>query len=179
MPQMFQYCGQRFRVFKRAHKTCDPIYSMAGRKLENAVHLELRCDGKAHGGCQVGCLLFWKDAWLRSLKEYDPAAMPARAQRVAKSGSYVLHRAGRIQGNLARGRGKRRDLYALCLPDHAASRIHEATAVVEPGAVRGGLNRSGNTTLPKMARGLFYSIFVRYPTRLAPARYIYNSLQAR
>ena len=23
MPQMFQYCGQRFRVFKRAHKTCD------------------------------------------------------------------------------------------------------------------------------------------------------------
>ena len=65
MPQMFQYCGQRFQVFKRAHKTCDPIYSMAGRKLENAVHLELRCDGKAHGGCQVGCLLFWKDAWLK------------------------------------------------------------------------------------------------------------------
>ena len=38
--------------------------------------------------------------------------------------------------------------------------------------------RSGNTTLPKMARGLFYAIFVRYPTRLAPARYIYNSMQA-
>ena len=24
MPQMFQYCGQRFQVHKRAHKTCDP-----------------------------------------------------------------------------------------------------------------------------------------------------------
>ena len=24
MPQMFQYCGMRFKVRKRAHKTCDP-----------------------------------------------------------------------------------------------------------------------------------------------------------
>ena len=80
MPQMFQYCGQRFQVFKRAHKTCDPSirWPVGGWK---SVHLELRCDGKAHGGCQVGCLLFWKDAWLRRLKEYDPAAMPARAAR--------------------------------------------------------------------------------------------------
>jgi hypothetical protein len=29
-----------------------------------------------------------------------------------------------------------------------------------------------------MAFGLFYSIFVRYPTRLAPARYVYNFLMA-
>ena len=25
MPQMFQYCGQRFQVYKRAHKTCDTV----------------------------------------------------------------------------------------------------------------------------------------------------------
>ena len=25
MPQMFQYCGKRFRVFKRAHKSCDTV----------------------------------------------------------------------------------------------------------------------------------------------------------
>jgi len=24
----------------------------------------LRCDGAAHGDCQAGCLLFWKEAWL-------------------------------------------------------------------------------------------------------------------
>ena len=28
MPQMFQYCGKRFRVFKRAHKTCDTTASI-------------------------------------------------------------------------------------------------------------------------------------------------------
>ena len=25
MPQMFQYCGQRIQVYKRAHKTCDTV----------------------------------------------------------------------------------------------------------------------------------------------------------
>jgi len=33
--------------------------------MSDAVHLEdLRCDGSGHGGCQAGCLLFWKEAWL-------------------------------------------------------------------------------------------------------------------
>ena len=25
MPQMFEYCGRRFKMYKRAHKTCDTI----------------------------------------------------------------------------------------------------------------------------------------------------------
>jgi hypothetical protein len=65
MPQMFNYCGKRFKVFKRAHKTCDTVNWTGGRRLDNAVHLELRCDGSAHGGCQAGCLLYWKEAWLK------------------------------------------------------------------------------------------------------------------
>jgi hypothetical protein len=66
MPQMFQYCGQRLRVDKRAHKTCDTVTLTGGRRMVNAVHLEgLRCDGKAYGGCQAGCLMFWKEAWLK------------------------------------------------------------------------------------------------------------------
>jgi hypothetical protein len=69
MPQMFSYCGQRFRVNRSAHKTCDPIYTCACRRLPNAVHLDLRCDGKAYGGCQVGCLLFWKDSWLKRVSD--------------------------------------------------------------------------------------------------------------
>lgn len=65
MPEMFQYCGQRIRVSKRAHKTCDPPNGIEGRRMLDAVHLDaVRCDGKAHGGCQAGCLVFWKEAWL-------------------------------------------------------------------------------------------------------------------
>jgi hypothetical protein len=65
MPQMFSYCGQRFRVRRSAHKTCDPVYMSGGRHLPDAVHLDLRCDGNTYGGCQVGCLIFWKEAWLK------------------------------------------------------------------------------------------------------------------
>jgi len=69
MPEMFAYCGKRFRVQKRAHKTCDTVFPTRGRKLRDAVHLETRCDGSGHGGCQAGCLLFWKEAWLKKVDD--------------------------------------------------------------------------------------------------------------
>ena len=73
MPEMLDFCGQRFRVSKRAHKTCDPP-SLGGRTMPGTVHLEgLRCNGAAHGGCQHGCLLFWKDAWLKTVDGPDGA----------------------------------------------------------------------------------------------------------
>ena len=66
MPQMFQFCGRRFRVYKRAHKTCDTVNDYKGRKMDSAVHLEgIRCDGKAYGGCDAACLIYWKEAWLK------------------------------------------------------------------------------------------------------------------
>ena len=41
MPQMLRYCGQRFQVYKRAHKTCDTITgNYVGRRLSSSVHLE-------------------------------------------------------------------------------------------------------------------------------------------
>ncbi len=65
-PEMLVYCGRRFRVGKVAHKTCDTVNKTGSRRVARAVHLEgLRCDGGAHGGCQAGCLLFWKEAWLQ------------------------------------------------------------------------------------------------------------------
>jgi len=65
MPEMFAWCGKRMQVFKSAHKTCDTVFPVRSRRLERSVHLTTRCDGSAHGGCQAGCLLFWKEAWLR------------------------------------------------------------------------------------------------------------------
>lgn len=69
MPEMLRYCGQRFRVSKRAHKTCDTIWKTGARRMERAVHLEdIRCDGSSHGGCQAGCLIYWKEAWLKRVE---------------------------------------------------------------------------------------------------------------
>lgn len=67
MPEMFAFCGKRFQVYKRAHKTCDTVFPVRGRRVHQAVHLDTRCDGSAHGGCQASCLLFWKEAWLKPL----------------------------------------------------------------------------------------------------------------
>ena len=69
MPEMLQYCGQRLRVFKRADKTCDYTQGWSIRRMKDAVHLEgVRCDGSGHDGCQAGCLIFWKEAWLERVE---------------------------------------------------------------------------------------------------------------
>ncbi len=68
MPEMVPFCGKTFRVFRRAERTCVETFGM--RSMNSAVFLDgLRCDGSAHGGCQRGCLFFWKEAWLQPARE--------------------------------------------------------------------------------------------------------------
>lgn len=65
MPEMLDYCGTGHVVRKRLERTCEEV---AGgmRRIRNVVFLEgVRCDGSAHGGCQKGCMIFWRDEWLR------------------------------------------------------------------------------------------------------------------
>ena len=72
MPEMIQYCGQRYVVDKRAEKIGDTIFYSGSRKLPNTVLLEdLRCDGSAHDGCQADCRIFWKESWLRRVQSKE------------------------------------------------------------------------------------------------------------
>jgi hypothetical protein len=86
MPEMLRYCGRQFPIYKRAHKTCDTVSGKyRGLSLKDSVHLDLRCDGGAHGGCQAECLLFWKEGWLKPVaansalsgSAFEPAAIKA------------------------------------------------------------------------------------------------------
>ncbi len=89
MPEMVRHCGTRHRVFRRVEK----IHHYYGptaphlRRLQDAVLLgELRCDGAGHGGCQAGCQLIWKEAWLvpSNRTEADlPAPEAADASRLS------------------------------------------------------------------------------------------------
>lgn len=76
MPEMLPFLGQVHQVSARADKTCDTVnLTGTSRELSDTVHLSgLRCDGIAHGGCQAGCLLFFKEAWLAPT---DAPAAPA------------------------------------------------------------------------------------------------------
>ena len=78
MPEMFAFCGQRFRVLKSAHKTCDRAGGGNIMSVSGAVHLEgVRCDGSAHDGCEAGCRIFWKEAWLKPVQPRDSESLPA------------------------------------------------------------------------------------------------------
>jgi hypothetical protein len=88
MPQMFKSCGQRFRVRKRAHKTCDTVSGdYVGRLLPDSIHLDHRCDGGAYGGCQAACLIFWKEAWVKPVgQDTSGSAEQLEARNSASSG---------------------------------------------------------------------------------------------
>jgi hypothetical protein len=65
MPEMLAYCGKELTVYARADKSCDTVEWTNNRRMANTVHLVgARCDGSAHGGCQAGCNLFWREEWL-------------------------------------------------------------------------------------------------------------------
>lgn len=92
MPEMLQYAGRRFTVSRRVEKICDTVSGGAPRSLrmrDTVLLDDLRCDGSAHGGCQAGCRLYWKEEWLHRV---DPASEGdvARADPVAQLEQLVM-----------------------------------------------------------------------------------------
>ena len=67
MPEMLAFCGRKFRVDRVANKTCVNAESVFIGSLSNCFVLAIpqRCDGSAHGGCQMGCKFLWRKEWLR------------------------------------------------------------------------------------------------------------------
>jgi len=182
MPQMFQYCGKRFKVYRRAHKTCDTIafnWDSPGRKLPDGIHLDLRCDGKAYGGCQAACLIYWKEAWL---KPGDGAGRQAEAApqvdglpgRGCTEGD--VRRATRVDDPKTDGEPR----YAC-----QATELLDFTAPLPWWDARQYVEdyTSGNATLGQMLRGFLYSGYyygtLAFSPRLGgPARALYDRFQA-
>jgi hypothetical protein len=74
MPEMLEFIGSTFRVQARVERACDTL-GWGVRRLPDTVMLDdLRCNGQAHAGCQAGCRLYWKEAWLRPASESAIAA---------------------------------------------------------------------------------------------------------
>ena len=86
MPEMVKCCGRRFRVYRHVERVyLDKHYYVA--RLTNTVLLkDVRCDGRGHGGCQMGCLLLWKTAWLKWADETGNPAPPEEGGLVPRPG---------------------------------------------------------------------------------------------
>lgn len=70
MPEMVDSCGKLFRVSRRIEKTC--VEGQLSRRFgdNDVVLLEAqRCNGAAHDGCKRGCMIFWKESWLRRAED--------------------------------------------------------------------------------------------------------------
>lgn len=184
MPQMFQYCGMRFRVYKRAHKTCDTVNPIAGRRVLDAVHLDLRCDGKAYGGCQAGCLLFWKEAWLKSVP--NERALGDRSGQTISGGDNIPAEATIC---------KEEDVWdATSGPDAGAAdskryfcqatELPKYTKPLNPWDVRQYIEDyiSGNVSLGRILSGFAYTCYYHFSlsswTNIGrPSRWLYDQIQ--
>jgi hypothetical protein len=174
MPQMFSYCGQRFYVYRNAHKTCDTVSGRyIGLSVEKAVHLGHRCDGLAYGGCQAGCLIFWKEAWLKRVS--DTAS--ARPTIAIDSSTLVPPRCTECSVLAHTAKQQAGESIYLC----QATTLLEYTKPLKWWDARQYLKAyiSGNNSLGEILRGLTY-LFYCYGTRAhsprfgAPQRWLYD-----
>ena len=88
MPEMLRHVGRRYTVTRRVDKICDTIAATGSRRMHATVYLDdLRCDGSGHGGCQAGCKIYWKEAWLRRVDHASVDGEPAATASPSSSGS--------------------------------------------------------------------------------------------
>jgi hypothetical protein len=170
MPEMLQFCGQRFRVDRRADKTCNTIHGWGGLRMQRTVHLaNLRCDGQGHGGCQASCLLFWKEAWLKRVPE---GSAPPRTQ-LRPVGALRRGAAGeaeareRLEG-CARATDEQGERF-IC----QATELLRASSPLSPWDLRQYVRdlRTGNVGIARMARGAVYAVQDRIERRLDQVAY--------
>jgi hypothetical protein len=151
MPEMFAFCGKRFQVYKRAHKTCDTVFPVRGRRVSESIHLDTRCDGGAHGGCQASCLLFWKDAWV---KPVDGRSTPNDLQQVAKQPAGTKCTEATVWEATTNSKCGGQDPIYVC----QATRLPYATSDLKWWDIRQYIEdyRSGNVSLWKIVCGFAY-----------------------
>jgi hypothetical protein len=100
MPEMIRHAGRRYTVTRRVDKICDTIAATGSRRMHDTVYLgDLRCDGSGHSGCQAGCKIYWKEAWLRRVDVHAGAATAAGdrtddLERLARTGTRTVREDG-------------------------------------------------------------------------------------
>jgi hypothetical protein len=173
MPEMVKHCGRVLTVQKIANKTCDTINRTGMLRMENAVHLAgVRCDGAAHGGCQAGCLIHWKTAWLRKVdgavaEAPDPALPSASEEPRLLPLLTVASRRPPAEDGTEQFRCQITELLRAA-PNQLP--MKRATQYVEDV-------RSGNAGVRAVAKSILVALFNRaqgLSKRILPARLLFN-----
>lgn len=188
MPQMFQYCGQKFKVYKRAHKTCDTVNPIRGVRVFNAVHLDLRCDGAAYGGCQAACLIFWKTAWLKPINETQGIEGSIKPPQKGKHlhSAQLADSASCTQADVWEGTQTKDIINSNDGPTYIcqATQLPHFTTYLPWWDIRQYVEdyTSGNVTIGQLLRGFLYASYVSLAQAgigLGPSlRWLYDRIQS-
>lgn len=165
MPEMLQFAGRYLQISASAHKACDTLDYRGNRRIDDAVHLGVRCDGAAHGGCQAGCLLYWKAAWLKPVS--GPATQNGLDSKpTAVVDTSVIDRATRVWTS---DPADTEDRYSC-----QVTRLLDASAPMKQRDVRQYWNdlRSGNVGAWRMFRYMLLAAYNMLTDRLGIARTI-------
>jgi hypothetical protein len=168
MPEMLQYCGKQFTVYKVANKLCDTMSRSGMRRMRDAVHLaDVRCDGDAHGGCQTACLIYWKDAWLRRVDE------PADAQAHQGPGPEPARlTVADLHARAKRSTGENGEELFSCQATELLRAAPELLPFRDVGQYGRDI-RSGNAGIVAVLRAVLVGLFNRFQaasTRILPRR---------
>ena len=164
MPEMLRFCGREFRVRARAHKVCDTIEWQQFRRMDRAVHLaELRCDGSAHGDCQAGCLLFWKEAWLCPVESQGPEGLdqPSSVETSAASRRRPVVTVETLSRATREGRTGAGQALFSCQATEVLRATEGPVNWWEPRQYLEDLT-SGNSTVKHVARAVLVGLFNRF-----------------
>ena len=145
--------------------------------MDSAVHLETRCDGSAHGGCQASCLLFWKDAWLKPIADNSPRAASSdqNDRRDNPTSNSVLCLEATVWGKTQAPDATSSGPVYVC----QATRLPYATTSLEWWDIRQYVEdyKSGNVGLWRIVCGAAYFLFQalsRAPRGAGMLRRLYN-----
>ncbi len=173
MREMIPHVGRRFRVVKIAHKTCDASGWDYARTMSDAVHLETRCSGVHHGGCEAACRFFWKTAWLKKVD--GPLAEGLEPVAAGESASDTGHLEARLAAAAHRDVGGR--VHWRC----QATEIKNASRRLKPWHLKQyWLDlRNGNVTIASLGFYVLKALLRTGKARYNGLRFALSRLTAR
>lgn len=70
MPEMLKFCDKKFKVFKKVEKIRLESNGELRKLKTPSIFLEgVLCDGEFNYGCERSCFLYWREDWLKRVKE--------------------------------------------------------------------------------------------------------------
>jgi hypothetical protein len=70
MPEMEEFCGKKFKIFKKAEKIKLETNGELRKLSKPSYFLEgVHCSGIFQGGCDRACFHYWRKEWLKKVEE--------------------------------------------------------------------------------------------------------------